>query len=96
MMPGCPEPATEQWTHDWLEKDGICIDPTADQFQERDEFRGKDLPFIHRGDSPLSEVFTMKPDGYSRRDVLVEKVHPSASRQNRMIRGRLGMETLSI
>lgn len=89
-----PGSAMEYITHDWLEMDGICIDPTADQFQERVEFEGKDLPFIHRGDSPLSAVFTMKIEDNSRRDIVVEGVHRSASLQNRMIRAKLGMEQI--
>lgn len=74
-------------THDWLEKDGVHVDPTADQFNDRQIFMGKDLPIVHRGDSPICSVFGV----YDSRDVLVVGVHHSAEGEHRIIRSRLGM-----
>jgi hypothetical protein len=74
-------------THDWLEKDGVVIDPTADQFTDRPHFKGQALPFIHEGTSPLSETF----DEYERRPILAEEVHSSVQGAYRKIRTALGL-----
>lgn len=74
-------------THDWLENDGIIIDPTADQFISFPAFAGKSLPFIHVGQSPISEVFTVM----ERRDVLDEGVHPSAQGSFQLIKAALNL-----
>lgn len=84
-------PEIERHSHDWLEKDGIHIDPTADQFKNREEFIGQKLPFIHRGDSPLSAFITINEEGNSRRNVLTEGIHHTAESMHREIRAKLGM-----
>lgn len=92
LVIGYPESETKMWTHDWLEKDGVFIDPTADQFQDKVEFIDSDLPFIHRGESPLCAYFSMKDEPRSRRSVVKGGVHETAARQDRMIRENLGLK----
>lgn len=44
--------------HAWLQRDdGLVIDPTADQFNDRKRFKGQVLPLFHWGDSPLTGIF---------------------------------------
>lgn len=44
--------------HAWLQRDdGLVIDPTADQFNDRKRFEGQVLPLIHWGDSPITGIF---------------------------------------
>ncbi|MFL4476037.1 hypothetical protein ACIPVK_18740 [Paeniglutamicibacter sp. MACA_103] len=81
------DPEGSPHTHDWLEKDGVHVDPTAGQFNDRKIFAGKELPIAHRGESPICHVFGV----YDSRDVLVEGVHHSAEGAHRIIRSRLGM-----
>lgn len=74
-------------SHDWLEKDGLVIDATADQFTTYDEFIGENLPFVHDGNTPLNRVFRFS----EKRDVVKEGVHTSAEGAHQQIRAALNL-----
>lgn len=48
-------------THCWLEKDGVVVDPTIDQFEGNEEFQGIDLSIISAAPSSIANIFHEVP-----------------------------------